>query len=265
MTIAILRDNGDVLWFDAITSFSEQYSASVTKHPIATGGLISDHTIIENTKFSFSGILSDADFNLNRPDIGRDFTGADEIIGPQKQFINNTQTSTPVEITTSTPRSYQSYLPEVVAQYTDSQIPTVVITPQPKAKPAASVRAELISMFKNKERFVLLDLNTNVQNRRFDTCVIVGLTFNEDDQSGEALFPTFQIEQVQYTDLERTVVAIRGTAVPNKGRKTGSTETKATEEGDDPATEPTENSKKTAANVSSLATLQDDATARRTQ
>lgn len=242
MTIAILRENGDVLWFDAITKFDEQYSASVTKHPVATGGLISDHTIVDNDKFTFSGILSDADFNLNRPNIGTDFSGDVTLIGPQKQFVNSKETKVPVEIVSNGPPLFQRFLPETVSQYTSSKIPTVVVTPQPKVKSQASVRQDLIDMLHNKERFTLLDLNSNIITRNFTNCVMVGLSFSEDPDTGDALFPVISIEKVQYVDIEKIQIKIR--TPPNKGRKTGTTESTTTKAGDDAQNGKTDFSKK---------------------
>lgn len=259
MTIAILRENGDVLWFDAITRFEEQYTATVTKHPVATGGLISDHTIVDNDRFTFTGILSDADFNLSRPNIGRDFTGSTVVVGQPKQFVNNTETTVPVEIVSTAAPRYERFLPETVSQYTASKIPEVVVTPQPKVKPSARVRQDLIDMLHTKERFTLLDLNASIISRNFTNCVMTGLSFAEDSESGEGLFPSIQIEKVQYVDIERIQIKIR--TPPNKGRKTGTTTSASTKEGDDAAKGPTDFSSKADSQLpkSSAATIFDDA------
>ncbi|QNO00515.1 hypothetical protein phiPsa347_077 [Pseudomonas phage phiPsa347] len=60
MSIVIRRNNGDILWFDAITQYDVNYTATVTKHPVASGGFISDHTTTDNVILNISGILSDA-------------------------------------------------------------------------------------------------------------------------------------------------------------------------------------------------------------
>ena len=53
MTIAILRENTDLIWFDAVLKFGEQYNTSVTKHRVESGASISDHIIEENSKDVF--------------------------------------------------------------------------------------------------------------------------------------------------------------------------------------------------------------------
>jgi hypothetical protein len=239
MTYAIRRNNGDVYYFDAITNVDETYSAKVTRHPVASGGLISDHTTIDNMKFNISAVLSDADFNMHRPDANETVNNLD------KDFVNNSETRTPVEIKSSTPR-WRNFLPEVVSQFTANAIPEVIVTPQSKVKTANAVRFDLVDMFDNRETFTLLEYDENLISRSFDNMVMTGLSFKEDADSGDALYPVFQMEQVRYTDVAFVKVKIRPT-VDNKGRKTGESKKKPTEDGDDAQNGPTSDAGKTAA------------------
>lgn len=238
MTYAIRRENGDVLYFDAITNVEEQYTATVTKHPLASGAFITDHTIVDNKKFSIKAVLSDADFNLNRPSD----EGWKSVTN--KQFVNDTETQVPVKIT-SNGAKWRSFLPEVVSQFTANTIPTVVVTPQSKIKTAHAVRFDLIDMFEKKEAFTLVEYNTNLTARLWDTVILTGLSFSEDADTGFGLFPNMQMEQVTYTNVENVAIKLKTT--PNKGRKTGTTTKKASETGDDAATQPTKQAEKTAA------------------
>ena len=61
MTIAIKRENGDLIWFDAVTEFGRQYRGSVSSNPIETGGKITDHITTENPVFTLTAVVSDAD------------------------------------------------------------------------------------------------------------------------------------------------------------------------------------------------------------
>ncbi|QYW06630.1 hypothetical protein uav_099 [Pseudomonas phage UAVern] len=237
MTYAIRRNNGDVLYFDAITNVEEQYNAQITKHPLASGAYISDHTITDNKKFTLRAVLSDADFNLNRPSEEGWKSVSD------KQFVNNTETQVPVKIT-NTGAKWRSFLPEVVSQFTASTIPTVVVTPQSKVKTAHAVRFDLIDMFEKKESFTLVEYNSNLVSRSWPNISFCSLSFAEDADSGEGLYPNMQMEQATYTNVENVLIKIKKT--PNKGRKTGETTKKPTKPGDDAATEPTKNAKKSA-------------------
>lgn len=238
MTYAIRRENGDVLYFDAITNVEETYTATVTKHPIASGAFISDHTITDNAKFTLKAILSDADFNLHRPSE----EGWQSVTS--KQFVNDTQTNIPVKVTNEGAK-WRSFLPEVVSQFTANTIPTVTVTPQTKVKTAHAVRFDLIDIYQKKEPFTLVEYNTNLIARSWPNCVLTSLTFAEDADTGLGLFPNMQMEQVTYTDVENVLIKVKTT--PNKGRKTGTTTKKPTTEGENAASEPTKASEKTAA------------------
>lgn len=248
MTYAIKRGNGDILYFDAITNATETYSAQMSKHPLADGSSISDHTTRENKKFSLRAVLSDADFNLNRPlDY---YTNSDSMAltqgeveyptGRSKQFVNDTQTTVPVQIT-STAARWRSFLPEVVSQFTANTIPTVEVTEQSKVKTAAAVRLDLIGMHDKRESFTLLEFEDNTLVRHWDNIVMINLSFSEDSETGLGLFPAMEMEQATYT----SVLNVRVKVTPNKGRKTGEVIKEPTEEGDDAAQQPTNNSNKT--------------------
>lgn len=229
MSIVIRRNNGDILWFDAITQYDVTYSASVTKHPVATGGFVSDHTTTDNVILNISAVLSDADFNINRPaNLGSlptfKFDSGDHVQTDEnglyqptaKQYTNNSAVVYPVTISEKT--SINKILPEVVAQFTKDTIPEVYVTPQDKTKTAKAVQRELIHMWKIREEFQVLDLLEDFVIDSFGPCVFTNLTFREDEYTGDGLFPNMTIEQVVFTDLQEVSVTIK---TSNKGRKTG--------------------------------------------
>lgn len=238
MTYAIRRNNGDVLYFDAITNVEEQYSATITKHPLARGAFISDHTITDNKKFTLKAVLSDADFNLNRPS-EEGFKSVTE-----KQFVNDTETQVPVKITNEGAK-WRSFLPEVVSQFTANTIPTVTVTPQSKIKTAHAVRSDLIDMLESKESFTLVEYNSNLVSRSWDNVSFTALSFAEDADTGDGLYPNMSMEQAVYTNVENVLIKIK--TVPNKGRKTGTTTKTPEKPGDDAANQPTHNAKKSSA------------------
>lgn len=49
----------DTISIDAITEFSESYSATATSHPVETGTPLTDNLIKNNDKFTVSGVVSD--------------------------------------------------------------------------------------------------------------------------------------------------------------------------------------------------------------
>lgn len=242
MTYAIRRQNGDVLWFDAITEIAEDYTATVSKHPLSTGSFVSDHTTVDNKKFNIRAVLSDADFNLNRPSEEGWRNVSD------KQYTNDTQTAKIVVIKQEGAK-WRSFLPEVVSQFTASTIPTVTVTPQSKVKTAHAVRLDLISLLEDREAFTLVEYSTNLVARSWENMVMTSLSFTEDPDTGEGLFPVMQMEQVVYTDQLAISIAVRN----NKGRQEGIKKQKATAAGDDAANGRTSNAGKSAADISPYA------------
>jgi|SRR5437870_1217594 len=215
MAIVLRRGNGDIIWFDAISAYDTTYTSTVTKHPVATGGFVSDHTTKDNVVLQISGVLSDADFNLSRQLIEvKAADGTD--ISKNKQFTNNTVTAKRVDILQSP--SINKLLPEVVAQFTKDSIPYAVVYPQEKAKTALAVKAALIDMWRKKEEFQVLDIIDNSVIEQFSPCIFTHLSFKEDDTTGDGVFPTMTIEEAVFTDLQEISVKIK---TSNKGRKTG--------------------------------------------
>lgn len=259
MSVVIRRGNGDVMWFDAITQYGLNYSSTVTKHPIATGGYVSDHTTNDNLVININGVLTDADFNINRPqnlgslvNFGTDTTSSVDLNGlykpVEKQYTTNSGTVTPVTIESK--KTINSLLPEVIAQWTKDTIPEAIVTPQVRAKTARAVKRELISMRNNREEFQVLELLDNFVIESYGPCIFTNLTFNEDETTGDGIFPNMTIEEVRYTDLKEVAVKIK---TSNKGRKSGNkTIKKETEVPPDNA--PQSNTKKDASAASSTTT-----------
>lgn len=251
MTIALRRQNGDILWFDAVEGFDEVLTSTVSKHPIATGAFVSDHITKDNLKFTLRGILSDADFNYNRPQMS-DYNSSlasmslaqETVLFPSvdKQYVNNTPTAAPVSIN-SNKNTFKKFLPESISQYTTTEVPEVVVTEQPKVKSASAVRMDLIQMRDDKELFTIVDFETNLVRRSWSNCVFTSLSFSENADGGDAqaLFPVMEIEQVTFTDIEGVRIKVRS---KNKGRQQGDKTSRPADAKGEDTGGPTELSKK---------------------
>ncbi|UAV84546.1 hypothetical protein PHB09_050 [Pseudomonas phage PHB09] len=234
MSIVIRRSNGDIMWFDAITQYDLNYQSSVTKHPVATGGYVSDHTTNENLIISINAVLTDADFNINRPqNLGKlstfdlDKTSIDEngLYKPvNKQYTTNSGSITPVKIESKS--SINRILPEVIAQFTRDTIPVAYVTPQNRAKTARVVKRELVSMRNNREEFQVLELLDDFVIDTYGPCIFTNLSFREDASTGEGIYPNMTIEEVTFTNLEEISVKVK---TSNKGRKSGTAKDKLLE------------------------------------
>lgn len=236
MTIAIRRSNGDILWFDAVEGFGEQYQGVTSKHPLGSGASVVDHYIIENPRFSLKAVLSDADFNFNRPQLTSnvdDYEGWQSVTA-KKQYTNNTPVDSPVSIN-SNKNTFKSFLPESISQFTSTSIPEVVVTEQPKVRSAQAIKMQMIAMHEQKEQFALVDFNDSYVRKSWPNCVFTSLTFNEDADTGDGLFPVMEIEQITLAQVKSIQVTIK-----NKGRTQTSASKRAAVASDKPATSPTD-------------------------
>lgn len=64
------RSDGVKLYFDAVTRRTDAKTARISKHPVENGFIISDHVLVENTKISVDGIISNANNSLLNRAIG---------------------------------------------------------------------------------------------------------------------------------------------------------------------------------------------------
>lgn len=247
MTVAIKRKNGDLIWFDAVLQFSRQYSASVTQHPIESGGVITDHTILDNPIIQLSGVISDADFNLARPIITQ--SDADNFKITNKQFVNNAPVNTKVTITEQ--NTLGRFLPESVGQFLPVPTISVEVPASSKPKSAEMLQDDIRSMWQSREEFELISFRGSTIEDTFDNCIITSLDFTETPDGGDALYPNLTIERVTYVKSANVKIpqdvqdSVKEQASPNqgKGRKAGETTTRVAKAGDG-ANGPTDHSKR---------------------
>jgi hypothetical protein len=204
MTVAIKRSKGDIIWFDAVLQFGRQYSASVTKHPLEDGSYITDHTTTENPVISLSGLITDVDFNLQRPVISQEEANEKKI--QQKPFVNNNPLTNPtVEINTDGGK-YKDFLPESISQFLEDSAPSVTVTPVTRSMTATTIEEYLIDIWKSKEEIVLYEFEGSRIKKLHTNCIVTSLNFNETPESGNALWPVMTFEQVSYAISKDTSI-----------------------------------------------------------
>lgn len=242
MTIAVLRANGDLIWFDAILQFSEKYTGQVSSHPLESGNVISDHTIINNLVMTLSGIISDADFNMTRPTI----TDADASNWgiSNKQFVNNTPVNDAVVIKYKP--GINEYLPDSIAQFITPAKPVVEVPLYNRPMATLGIKDRLTLMQRSAETFSLVDFHGDKIWRVLENCVLTALDFTEVAEAGEAIFPNMTIEQCRFATTAMTKIP----KVVNKGRKGTAKTTREEKKGDNPDEAPTNNSGTTGSEAS---------------
>lgn len=246
--IALKLESGDVVWMDAVLSFSESYSSSVTKHQIESGSSISDHIIQDNAKFSISGVVSFVDFNKTI-----DFTRIPEdSLSDVSNYTNMNFQPTNVTIGSSLNNPLVKLLPDSVRQFIGSDsTPSVEMG---VSFPAKSIDVEEIlksvingftevgadrKVVKRKQVVSLVEFNTDFSVKNtFDNCVCTSLSFAQDPESGDAVYPQMSFEQVRFVELMTTTFPANRIAadVKNKGTEKVQKGNQPTKEYDIPPT-----------------------------
>ena len=198
------------IYFDAITSYTEDHRGTVTKHPVDSGGNITDHFINENPTYRFSAVLTGTDISSSAIRL-KDAAG--------NTPINAMDQPTSISIKSSGSKLLQ-FLPGSVSQFLPTSMPEVVLDMD-------SIKTDRV--YEEATKYFLTELiqgayyNTTTSDRekriklvslyQFDiygnvldivqNLVMTGLTVNETPESGDALFVDITLEQVEFAKLKR--------------------------------------------------------------
>lgn len=214
MTLAVRwgennAEDGGFLFFDCVTVYTQEYSGTVTAHPVDSGANITDHYIKNNSRFTLSGVITGVDVS----------TGSALIQDLEGSFPFNTRLAPNTVSVTSTDDSVlNQFIPDSIGQFLPDTQPQVVMD---------SARAEII----DQVRDALIDLtsgtklneetgqfDSNIQivrlfeykgtllNRILNNLVITSVRFNEDASTGNALYCDITFEQVTFAFLKKTEI-----------------------------------------------------------
>lgn len=199
MSVAIRGNGGDLIWLDATLEFSRQYSADVTKHPTETGSNITDHVIMQNPKFRVRGVITDADFNTNRPVSPLGNYSGDELAeqATYTQFLNNTPVFQTPTITFGR-NPLTDLLPASVAQVLGTDHPTVQVYENSKAFDSRACFAKLKEMFDLRKTVDVVFYRPSGDFEVYNDMIMTGLSETLDADSGDASYPDMTFEHVSY-------------------------------------------------------------------
>lgn len=188
MIYVIKTENGDVITFDSILSFSESYRGGVTSHPVEDGTTISDHVTTENVKFRIQGVVSDYNFwnplknslrgipayNYPRQDSGM-------VISPNGIAYESGFVTIPNDFSTPDGDSVKSI--------------------------ADTIRKRLIDIQRNSEMVTLFSYVVGGEATTTDiwpNCIITDLSFDKSPDSGDAIYPNMSLEQIKVVKVKVT-------------------------------------------------------------
>ncbi|MDW0132008.1 hypothetical protein P5C85_21135 [Pseudomonas aeruginosa] len=209
-THALLLESGTVLFFDVVTDYSVQQQTQTTEHTLETGAVTSDHIIQQARQIQLNAILSDADFNYDRPTD----TAIRQASAETGQDLSRTQVQDPLNrinaketqplVTVS-----DSGLSIVSGLLGDAGVPSVTVPDQGKTTPAREVAERLSEIERAGQTVTLLTFRLDesgaaLPDKTYTDMLITNLTFNEDQDSGDGVFFSMSLQQLRYFSLEKS-------------------------------------------------------------
>ncbi|HEJ3041351.1 TPA: hypothetical protein SL281_004652 [Pseudomonas aeruginosa] len=218
-THALLLESGTVLFFDVVTDYSVQQQTQTTEHTLETGAVTSDHIIQQARQIQLNAILSDADFNYDRPTD----TAIRQASAETGQDLSRTQVQDPLNrinaketqplVTVS-----DSGLSIVSGLLGDAGVPSVTVPDQGKTTPAREVAERLSEIERAGQTVTLLTFRLDesgaaLPDKTYTDMLITNLTFNEDQDSGDGVFFSMGLQQLRYFSPREITIRT------NKGRQ----------------------------------------------
>ncbi len=231
MIYVLKTQNKDVIIFDSILSFSETYSGNVTSHPVEDGTKISDHVITENIKFRIQGVVSDYNFWNPLKDAANYAVPVYEngVYRYSSMGVVGTD-GMPAFSTESVPQDYLAPGDENLS------VKAAMLT----------VKNKLIQIQRNKEFVTILGYTLTGHGseiEKWDNCIITDLSFDTSPESGYAIYPNINIDQVnvvrvktQQANAEKITEQKIGEQAAGEDGKGNKKPVKAKTDGDAPQT-----------------------------
>lgn len=220
MTVSIINSAGEILHLDACTAFGYSRSSSLTKNPIdgtgsSTSGVVTDHVVVDNERFTLTGVISNADWHYGKPSVKSLSTFGG------KSAINDTKL---IELPTIL-ESATSLLNRLPFQFTFAGEPLQSLIPKNvRADFVAQAEFFLKAAHKNAEFVTLVD-SKKLQGS--SGLIITDISWKSDDKTGDALFFELQLERPVIVQAKRVavkaVVEQKAAATKNSGTKGSST------------------------------------------
>lgn len=202
-------ENGGFIYFDAVTAFTQDFTGQVTKHPIDGGASITDHFVKENPKFTLSAVITGVDVS----------SGSYNIVDENGTSPFNVRPAPTAVSVTSTDNSILSkFIPDSIGQFLPDQTPEVTMDSERSSvvDQIADLISELVSgvrinnqtgEFENNINLIkLYSYKRNLLNKVINNLVITSVRFNEDANTGDALYCDITFEQVSFAELRLTTI-----------------------------------------------------------
>ena len=194
------------IYMDAVTLYTQSYTGQVTRHPVDTGGVITDHFVKDNPKFTIQAVITGVDISTNTY-LLQDLNG---------NFPYNTNPApTPVSVNSTDNSVLRKFIPSSIGQFLFDSSPDIQMQ-NARVDVMNQVREFLINLMsgvKFNEKTQQFDSNIQIVNlyeyektflsRVVNNLVLTNITFDERPDTGDALYCNMSFEQVTFTTLKK--------------------------------------------------------------
>lgn len=201
--------DGGLIYCDAVTSYTQNYSGQITKHPIDSGGLVTDHYIRSNPIFTIGAVITGVDISTGTYLI-QDLDG--------NSPYNSNEAPNAVSVNSTDQSVLKKFIPDSIGQFLSDDQPEVVIDSR-RTDLIEQIRQALIDLtsgviFNEKtgqfdpsiQLVRLFEYDNTLLRKVINNLVMTKITFKEDANTGYALYCDITFEQVTFAFLKKTVI-----------------------------------------------------------
>jgi hypothetical protein len=212
-------NSGGFVYFDAVLLITETHSGQISKHPIDSGASITDHYTKDNSKWTISAVISGIDISTGKyliQDIDGNFA------------FNATQAPNPVSVQSTDNSILTKFIPDSIGQFLPDRSPETTMDAA-RADLLEQIKQGLINLTSgvifneetgqfdsNIELVQLYEFDGSLLKKIINNLVITNITFNENTDSGFALFCDISFEQVTFAYLKKVEIPRRVTQALTK-------------------------------------------------
>lgn len=201
--------DGGLIYCDAVTSYTQNYSGQISKHPIDSGGLVTDHYIKSNPIFTISAVITGVDISTGTYLI-QDLEG--------NAPYNSNEAPTAVSVNSTDLSVLKKFIPDSIGQFLSDSTPEVVVDSR-RTDLIEQIRQALIDLtagvvFNEKsgqfdpsiQLVRLFEYDNTLLRKVINNLVMTKITFKEDVNTGYGLYCDITFEQVTFAFLKKTVI-----------------------------------------------------------
>lgn len=205
---ASIQDGG-FIYFDAVTAYTQNYKGQVTKHPIDSGGNITDHYIRDNPVFTIGAVITGVDISEGTYLI-RDSKG--------NAPYNSNEAPKPVSVNSTDQSVLKKFIPDSIGQFLSDSQPEVIVDTR-RTDILEQIRQALIDLTDGvifNDKTGKFDPNVQLVNlfeydktrlrKIINRLVITNINFKESPETGYGLYCDITFEQVTFVFLQETAI-----------------------------------------------------------